>query len=205
MTTDPLIYTGNCKLTVKDVRAMVPLFESMTDAEISERYNYKVSRDQVRNIRMGRSWASVTGIGSKDGPKPAGTLKVYADRKPNHRQTHPSHPLYKLTMEINEGVGLRVRGLIRERDISNTVAAAALQMTESALSGKFYRRSHNAFSLAQIVIMQRVLFPDVCLVWLLTGVTESDEVPEYVKLQEFYEVELLVNKLKRESASVENQ
>jgi len=158
------------------------MFEDYNDSEISKHFDHKISRDQVRNIRLGRSWTSVTKIGLQSSPVKAET--EYKDRRPNHRQSHPSHPLYSVTYSINNGVAVRVLGLLRERGISNTVAAASLQMTESALNGKLYRRPTNAFSVAQVVIIRSILFPDVCLTWLLTGVVSSDEIPEYVKIQD---------------------
>lgn len=190
------------KVNPELVLEIVKMLPTMGNAEISRAIDEIISPDQVGNIRAGRSWSGVTGI--RPPVEPSKAPKPYCERKPNYKQTHPKHPLYKITTAINEGVSLRVLALIRERGITNAVASAALQMTDSATQGKLYRKQ-NAFSIAQILILHKTIFPDVDLVWLLTGVYDGDDQPDYVQLTEFFELQTLVDKLKREALNAEKQ
>ena len=95
-----------------------------------------------------------------------------------------------------------MRNICRTRKISNQLIADVLRITQNAVQSKIYRPTHH-FSLAQILIMRESLFPDVSLIWLITGKYDESEPPEYVARAEFYEIELLIRKLNTEANRVE--
>lgn len=89
--------------------------------------------------------------------------------------------------ELNEAIRFRIRGLLRERKIKNSVCADALGISEHSLHSKLYRNIY-PFTLAQIVNLQRYVLIDVDMQWLLTG--ESAESRNSVYRVEFENYEL---------------
>lgn len=185
----------NVKLTPNQVKWAVSKFPTMSDSEIADALENIVSADQIRAIRKGRPWSSLTGIGGAVKP-------MYVKKRSNRKSTSAGHPLYELTIEINKQIGARVRNLVRSRKITQRMIASALCVTESSVQSKIYRDDHN-FSLAQILIMHEALFPDVSLLWIITGKYNEDEKPEYVSRAEFYEIDLMVQRIKTETNRVE--